>query len=196
MALLDLPLFVGASVIAAFGVRWAAATATWWTLLVTVGLAIYATVTREAGAGVVLMSGAAAASVVSLFLVRDGRVPTQAFLRDPLRFREADATAPVRRHVVATSVQLVLFRGAALGVVPVVLLIPPEAPFDPRERASVCPLSIRSGAHSMNGCSLGGASCDLSGPSRAPRELGHEHSGAGIRHRRAVAEADTEPVAR
>lgn len=122
MALLDIPLFVGASAVAAFGVRWAAASATGWTLLVTVALATYATVTREAGAGVVLMSGAAASSVVAFFLVRDGRVPTELLLRGPFRFREADAAAPVRRHVVTTGIQLVLFWGATLGVVPLVIV--------------------------------------------------------------------------
>jgi protein-S-isoprenylcysteine O-methyltransferase Ste14 len=121
MALLDIPLFVGASAVAACGVRWAASTATLWTLLVTVGLASYATVTREAGAGVVLMSGAAAASVVAFFLVRDGRVPTHLLLRGPFRSREADAAAPARRHVVTTGVQLILFWVAALGVAPLAI---------------------------------------------------------------------------
>lgn len=121
MALADIPLFVGASAMAALGVRWAASTATVWTLLVTVGLASYATITREAGAGVVLMSGAAAASVVAFFLLRDGRVPTQLLLRGPFRFRTADAAAHVRRHVLTTAAQIVVFWGGALGVVPLVI---------------------------------------------------------------------------
>ena len=49
VAALDLPLFVGASALAAAGIRWAAVTATAWTLLVAVALAVWATLTGEAG---------------------------------------------------------------------------------------------------------------------------------------------------
>ncbi|PPF28564.1 hypothetical protein C5C18_01560 [Rathayibacter tritici] len=54
VAVLDLPLFVGASALAAAGVRWAAFTATGWTLLVAGGLTSWGTLTGEAGWGVVV----------------------------------------------------------------------------------------------------------------------------------------------
>ncbi len=58
VAALDVPLFVVGSALAAAGVRWAAVVATCWTLVVTVGLLTWATVTREAGWGVLIMVAA------------------------------------------------------------------------------------------------------------------------------------------
>lgn len=121
VAVLDLPLFVGASAVAACGVRAAAFVATGWTLIVTGGLAVYATVAGEAGWGVLLMAAASVASVVALSLMVLGRVPTEWMLVGPFRFRRADATARTGVHLVATALQIVVFWGTLLGVVPVVI---------------------------------------------------------------------------
>ncbi|MFF2495584.1 methyltransferase family protein [Agromyces sp. NPDC058064] len=121
VAALDLPLFVGASAIAAFGVRAAAFVATGWTLLVTGGLAVYAIVSGEAGWGVLLMGAASVASVVALGLLVLGRVPTEWMLVGPFRFRRADATARAGAHLAATAAQIIVFWGVLLGVVPVII---------------------------------------------------------------------------
>lgn len=121
VAVLDLPLFVGASAVAACGVRAATFVATGWTLIVTGGLAVYATVAGEAGWGVLLMAAASVASVVALSLMVLGRVPTEWMLVGPFRFRRADATARTGVHLVATALQIVVFWGTLLGVVPVVI---------------------------------------------------------------------------
>ncbi|MFF2388572.1 methyltransferase family protein [Agromyces sp. NPDC058104] len=121
VAVLDLPLFVGASAVAACGVRAAAFVATGWTLIVTGALAAYATVAGEAGWGVLLMGAASVASAVALSLMVLGRVPTEWMLVGPFRFRRADATARTGSHLVATAVQIVVFWGVLLGVVPVVI---------------------------------------------------------------------------
>jgi len=121
MALLDLPLFVGASAVAAVGSRIAAVVATGWTLVVTLGLAVYATMTTEAGWGVLAMITASTGSVIALCLVVFGRVPTEWALIGPLGFRAADATRSTRVHVVATFVQLTVFWGLFLVVIPVVI---------------------------------------------------------------------------
>ena len=57
VAALDIPLFVCASALAALGVRSAAVVATGWMLIVTGGLGVYATVTTEAGWGVLISRG-------------------------------------------------------------------------------------------------------------------------------------------
>ncbi|GAA1794151.1 methyltransferase family protein [Agromyces lapidis] len=121
VAVLDVPLFVGASAIAAFGVRAAAFVATGWTLIVTGLLAVYATVTGEAGWGVLLMGAATVASVVALSLMVLGRVPTEWMLVGPFAFRRADATAKTGAHLAATAAQITVFWGVLLGVVPVVI---------------------------------------------------------------------------
>jgi protein-S-isoprenylcysteine O-methyltransferase Ste14 len=121
VAVFDVPLFVGASALAALGVRGAAIVATAWTLVVTGALALYATVTTQAGWGVLFMVGASAGSVVALCLVRYGRVPTEWMLFGPFAFRLADAKASRSSHMFATAAQIVVFWGLALGVVPLVL---------------------------------------------------------------------------
>jgi protein-S-isoprenylcysteine O-methyltransferase Ste14 len=121
VAVFDVPLFVGASALAAAGWRAAAVAATVWTAIVTAGLAVYATVTTLAGAGVVLMAAATAASVVACFLVVRGRVPTELLLSGPLRLRvAADGGSPLR-HAAATAAQIVIFWGLFLGVAPAVI---------------------------------------------------------------------------
>lgn len=121
VAACDVPLFVGASVLAACGVRWAAWVATVWAAAVAAMLVLYGAVTQSAGAGAVLMIAAAAASVIALALVMLGRVPTEWLIVGPFRFRAADSAAPISRHVATTALQILVFWGLALGVVPVVI---------------------------------------------------------------------------
>lgn len=122
VAIFDIPLFVGASAVAALGSRVAAVVATGWTFVVTGALAVYATVTTEAGWGVLLMAGAAAGSAVALCFFLFGRLPTEWITsRGPFAFRPATARASAVGHVVATAVQILIFWGFFLGVVPLVL---------------------------------------------------------------------------
>ncbi len=122
VATFDIPLFVVASAVAAAGVRAVAVVATGWTILVTGLLAVYATVTGEAGWGVLLMVGATDASVVALCLMWFGRVPTEWLVaRGPFAFRPADARAATSAHVTGTLVEIVVMWGLFLGVIPVVI---------------------------------------------------------------------------
>jgi protein-S-isoprenylcysteine O-methyltransferase Ste14 len=120
VAVADIPLFVVASALVAAGVRSAVWVVVPWTLLVTAGLTVYATVTTEAGWGAVLMAAAAAGGVGAGMLVLFGRLPTERLLIGPLGFRNA-RPAPARRHVARTALQIVVFWGLFLGVIPVVL---------------------------------------------------------------------------
>jgi protein-S-isoprenylcysteine O-methyltransferase Ste14 len=121
VAVLDVPLFVVGSALAAAGVRAAAVVTTAWTVLVLGGLAVWATVTGEAGWGVLIMLAAAVGSVLATALVLLGRIPTEWVTSGPLRLQVADADAPRFRHVVATVLQIVVFWGLFLGVFPLVI---------------------------------------------------------------------------
>ncbi|WP_223693679.1 methyltransferase family protein [Leifsonia poae] len=121
VAAFDVPLFVVGSAVAAAGVRASALVATGWTCLVAVALAGYATITGEAGWGVLLMAAAAAGSVAALCLVLWGRVPTEWILRGPFAFRPAAARQATARHVATTFGQIVVFWGLFLGVIPLAL---------------------------------------------------------------------------
>lgn len=122
VAFLDIPLFVVASAAAALGSRVAAVIATVWTILVTFGLAVYATVTTEAGWGVLLMVGAAGGSVIALSLMALGRVPTEWLVaRGPFAFRQANPRAATAAHVATTGVQILFFWGLFLAAIPLVL---------------------------------------------------------------------------
>ncbi|WP_291042134.1 isoprenylcysteine carboxylmethyltransferase family protein [Herbiconiux sp.] len=121
VAAADLPLFVGASALAALGVRWAAAVATVWTLLVAAALALYATVTGEAGWGVLIMAGAAGGSLVALTLVLLGRVPTEWAVRGPFAFRLNGTGRTRGSDVLRTFAQIAVFWGLGLVVVPIVI---------------------------------------------------------------------------
>ena len=121
VAAFDIPLFVIASAVAAAGVRVAAWVAAVWTGVVAVSLAVYATVTTEAGWGVLIMAAATVASAAALCLVVLGRVPTGWVIAGPFAFRPA---LPRRRslgHLAATFGQIVLFWGFFLAVVPAAL---------------------------------------------------------------------------
>ena len=125
VAVLDVPLFVVASALAAVlplrAARWAAGTATAWTLAVTVLLATYATVTTLAGWGVVLMIAASVASVGAVFLLVLGRVPTEWLLVGPFAFRRARPGRSPLAHVAATAAQIFVFWGLFLVVLPVII---------------------------------------------------------------------------
>jgi protein-S-isoprenylcysteine O-methyltransferase Ste14 len=120
VATLDIPLFVIASALVAIGVRWAVWIAAPWTVLVTVGMVAYATLTGEAGWGAVLMIASAAGSVAAGLLVVLGRLPAEWIIRGPFAFRLAPA-GPQRTHVRRTGRQLVLFWGLFLIVFPLVI---------------------------------------------------------------------------
>jgi protein-S-isoprenylcysteine O-methyltransferase Ste14 len=121
VAVVDIPLFVLASVVAAFGVRSAAVVTASWTVLVTVGLAVYATVSTEAGWGVLLMVTASVGSVLAGSLVVLGRIPTEWIIRGPFAFRPAAIRFPAASHVVATFRQIFVFWGFFLLVLPVII---------------------------------------------------------------------------
>lgn len=118
VAVFDIPLFVMASAVAAFGVRAAAVVSTAWTGVVAVALAVYATVTTEAGWGVLCMGAATAGSLIALCLILSGRVPTSWIIRGPFAFRPASSRPKAATHVASTFGQIVLFWGFFLVVVP------------------------------------------------------------------------------
>lgn len=121
VAIFDILLFVVASGVAAYGVRAAAVVVTAWTGFVAVSLALYATLTTEAGWGVLAMAAASAASVVALCLMFFGRVPTAWLVRGPFRFRPAVLRTGSVRNVLATAGQIVVFWGVCLVVIPLVI---------------------------------------------------------------------------
>jgi protein-S-isoprenylcysteine O-methyltransferase Ste14 len=120
VAAFDIPLFVVASAVAAFGVRAAAVVSTCWTSCVAIALAVYATVTTEAGWGVLAMVAATAGSVVALSLVLLGRVPTEWIIKGPFTFRPAAADSGTATHVRSTFRQVVVFWGLFLVVIPLI----------------------------------------------------------------------------
>ena len=121
VAIFDIPLFVVASAVAAFGVKAAAVVSTGWTGVVAVALAVYATITTEAGWGVLTMGAATACSLLALCLVLLGSVPTAWIIRGPFAFRPAVPRATAATHVASTFGQIVLFWGFFLAVIPFVI---------------------------------------------------------------------------
>lgn len=118
VAVFDIPLFVVASAVAAFGAKAAAVVSTAWTGVVAVALAVYATVTSEAGWGVLGMGAATAGSLLALCLVLLGRVPTAWIIRGPFAFRPAIPRSTAAAHVASTFGQIVFFWGFFLAVIP------------------------------------------------------------------------------
>lgn len=117
VGLLDVPLFVLASALAALGMRWAVWIAAPWTVLVTAGMVVLATLTGEAGWGAVAMVAASAGSVLAAMLVLRGRVSLQRFLVGPLAFRPARGVS-AERPLPATVAQLLVFWTLFLVVIP------------------------------------------------------------------------------
>ncbi|MBT2535629.1 isoprenylcysteine carboxylmethyltransferase family protein [Arthrobacter sp. ISL-69] len=122
VAVFDIPLFVMASAGAAFGVKAAAVVSTGWTGAVAIALAVYATITTEAGWGVLSMGAATAGSLISLCLVLLGRVPTAWIIRGPFAFRPANRSTAAT-HVASTFGQIVLFWGLFLAVIPLAIAV-------------------------------------------------------------------------
>ena len=122
VAAFDVPLFVGASALAAAGIRWAAWLATAWTVLVAIGMTGYATVTQLAGLGALLMIAAAAASVAATLLMVLGRFPSELVTRGPFAFAVAPVAA-ARAHVARTARQIVVFWGTFLIVLPAIIAV-------------------------------------------------------------------------
>lgn len=124
-AALDIPLFVVASALAAAGIRVAAIIAAAWTVLVAVALAGYATVTGQAGIGVVVMIAAAAGSTIAVTVIlRGGRAIPRAWVAvGPFSFRPADATASAAAQLGRTVVEIVVFWGLFLAIIPTVLVL-------------------------------------------------------------------------
>jgi len=120
VAVADIPLFVVTSALVAAGVRSAVWIVVPWALLVTAGLTVYATIATEACWGAVRMVAAAAGGIGAGMLVLLGRIPTERILIGPLGFRDA-RPARARRHVARMALQIVIFWGLFLGVIPAVL---------------------------------------------------------------------------
>lgn len=121
VAWFDIPLFVLASALAACGIRalvWAVVP---WTALVAVGMGVFATLTGEAGWGVLLMIAATVGSVAAGLLVRFGRLPTEWILFGPFAIREAPV-ASTGRHIARTTGQVILFWGLFLAVIPAIIV--------------------------------------------------------------------------
>jgi protein-S-isoprenylcysteine O-methyltransferase Ste14 len=120
VALFDILLFVIASALAAVGVRAAAVVSTAWTGAVAVALAVYATITTEAGWGVLSMGIATAGSLIALCVLFLGRVPAAWIVRGPFAFRQAKIRR-VRANVALTLGQIVVFWGSFLAAIPFAL---------------------------------------------------------------------------
>ena len=117
VAILDLPLFVGASALAAFGIRWAVWLAGVWTVLVTAAMVVYATATGSAGWGAVTMIAAAVGSAAAAVIIVRGSLPAHWILLGPLGLREARPRARANNFL-ATAAQLVIFWGLFLAALP------------------------------------------------------------------------------
>lgn len=124
MASFDIPLFVLASLCAALvGNRWrgvtqvAASIATFWTVLVAIGMVLYAAATGLAGWGAVLMFFAAVGSVGAWCLVILHRIPMEWVLVGPLRFREARGGSR-GTWLLQTFAQMLVFWVILLGLLP------------------------------------------------------------------------------
>ncbi|WP_224165963.1 isoprenylcysteine carboxylmethyltransferase family protein [Arthrobacter sp. StoSoilA2] len=120
VAAFDIPLFVIASALAAIGLKAAAAVATAWTGIVAIALGVYATVTTEAGSGVLIMIAAAACSLAALSILFLGGIPTAWIIQGPFAFRSATGRRTTT-NVGATIGQMILFWGFFLAVIPLAL---------------------------------------------------------------------------
>ena len=120
IAFVDIPLFVIASALAALNFRWAVWIATAWTVLVALGMVIYATATTEAGLGAVLMILAALGSLLAGVLMIVGRIPSEKLLIGPFAFHSSH-TRVRSRVLVHTTIQIAVFWGIFLIIIPVII---------------------------------------------------------------------------
>ena len=122
----------------AFGGKAAAVVRTGWTGAVAFALAVYATITTEAGWGILSMGAATAGSLIAVCLVLLGRVPTAWIIRGPFAFRPASSRLTATAHVASTLGQIVLFWGFFLGLIPFVLSGPGTALGGSAPASDVC----------------------------------------------------------
>lgn len=120
VAALDIPLFVIGSAVVALGWRAAVWIVLPWTVLVTAGMAAYATVTGLAGWGALLMIGATTGSALAAALVLLDRLPSEWLFVGPFAFRRARPATP-SGHLGRTGLQIVAFWGLFLVVLPLVI---------------------------------------------------------------------------
>ena len=120
IAFVDIPLFVIGSALAALNFRWAVWIVTAWTVLVALGMVIYATATTEAGLGAVLMILAALGSLLAGVLMIVGRIPSEKLLIGPFAFHSSH-TRVRSRVLVHTTIQIVVFWGIFLIIIPVII---------------------------------------------------------------------------
>ena len=120
IAFVDIPLFVIGSALAALNFRWAVWIVTAWTVLVALGMVIYATATTEAGLGAVLMILAALGSLLAGVLMIVGRIPSEKLLIGPFAFHSSH-TRVRSRVLVHTTIQIVVFWGVFLIIIPVII---------------------------------------------------------------------------
>lgn len=123
VAAADIPLFVVASALAAAGLRSAAIVATGWTALVAVAMAVYATLTTEAGWGVLVMVAAAGCSLLALSAVLLGRLPAEWIVRGPFRFRAAPPGRSTWSLLLETLGQIAVFWSLFLVVLPLAIAV-------------------------------------------------------------------------
>lgn len=121
IALCDVPLFVVGSACAALGSRLAVWITAVWISLVAVGMVAYATITTLAGLGAVAMVAATVGSIVAALLTLTGTIPRELVFVGPFAFRVASRSGPAR-HLVATFVQIMVFWGLFLGIIPAVIV--------------------------------------------------------------------------
>lgn len=117
VAIVDIPLFVIGSALAALNLRWAVWLATAWTTLVALCMVIYATVTTEAGLGAVLMVAAAVGSILAGTLMILGRIPSERLVTGPFAFRSSH-TRVRSQLLIRTTIQIMVFWGVFLIVIP------------------------------------------------------------------------------
>lgn len=120
VSIIDVPLFVIGSALAALNFRWAVWLATGWTTLVAVGMVIYATITTEAGLGAVLMLGAAVGSSLAGILMILGRIPSEKLVTGPFAFRSSH-TRVRSQLLIRTTIQIMVFWGVFLIVIPAIV---------------------------------------------------------------------------
>jgi len=121
VAIFDIPLFAIASALIACGVRPLVWVVVPWTALVATAMTVYATLTGLAGWGALLMIAAAAGSLAAGGLVRLGRLPTEWLLVGPFAVRLAP-TGSAAAHLLRTAMQIVVFWGLFLVVIPIVIV--------------------------------------------------------------------------
>lgn len=120
VSIVDIPLFVIASALVGLNLRWATWIATGWTVLVALFMVIYATVTGTGGLGAVLMVLAAVCSLIAGSLMLFGRVPSERLIAGPFAFKSSH-TRIRSQLLIRTTIQLVIFWGVFLIVLPAII---------------------------------------------------------------------------